>query len=237
MSEFTQTSSSPQLTLDLSLPEQFSFQNFVVGDNHEVIYTLERFFESSPESCYLYGSRGVGKTHLLHALCSKAEQKGLTSMYLPGKDLKNFQPEVLDGIADIDVVCLDDIDVFAGQRDWETAIMALFNQLKAAGKRLIIAASERAHFIGIELPDLASRLTWGYVFHVKALSDDDFANALTIHAKEKGIELAKDVALYLSRRCPRQMHKALNIIDILDKTSLSQKKKVTIPFIKQVLGW
>lgn len=228
---------NPQLTLDLSLPEQFSFQNFVIGENHETIYTLERLLSVQAESTYLFGGRGVGKTHLLHALCALAEQNGLTSIYLPGKDLLNFQPGVLEGIADIDLVCLDDIDVFAGHLEWETAIMALFNLLRAGGKRLVVVARERANFLGMTLPDLVSRLTWGYVFQIKPLSDDNFARALTIHAKEKGIQLANDVALYLSRRCPRQMHKALKIIDILDKTSLSQKKKVTIPFIKQVLGW
>ena len=227
----------PQLTLNLSLPQNFGFKNFVTGENSEAIYTLKNYLTMPVENIYLYGSSGVGKTHLLHALCSLAEENGKSSIYLPGKDLINFQPTVLDGLAEIDLVCFDDIDIFAGKNEWERAVMVLFNLLKTNGKRFVMTAKNKAQHSGIQLADLSSRLAWGYVFQLKSLSDNDFAKALVLQAKEKGIELSDEVSQYLSKRCPRQMHKALNIIDILDKTSLSQKKKITIPFIKTVLGW
>ena len=87
----------------------------------------------------------------------------------------------------------------------------------------------------ITLPDLQSRLSWGPVLQLKELDDADKMAALQLRAKGRGFDLPDEVAQFLMRRSPRDMSSLFALLDRLDEASLVQQRKLTIPFVRNLI--
>ena len=98
-----------------------------------------------------------------------------------------------------------------------------------------MAANNSAINLGIHLPDLKSRLTWGLTYQAKVLNDHDKIDVLKLRAHQKGFEMTDDIANYLLKRATRNMTDLMTLLEKLDYESLAEQRKVTIPFIKQYL--
>lgn len=231
--------SRSQLTLSVQLPDDETFASFQVGDNQSVVNELQLFIGGESQyqtpAMYLFGAQSVGKSHLLHASCAHADTLTQSSICMSFNELMNFSPEVLDGLEFYDVICLDDVDLIAGKADWEQAVFDLFNRVIEQQHKLIICGQKSVKQLGITLPDLVSRLGWGYVESIKPLSDDDKISAIQLRASQRGLILHLDVAKFLFNRVERDMKNLVTSLDELDKASIRDKRKITIPFIKEVL--
>lgn len=227
---------SAQLTLGLSLKDEATFDNFYLGKNTEIITELKKTVRGNGERIiYLCASRGQGLSHLLQACCHDAHQRQLSSLYLPLTHLATLKPDVLLGLESLSLVCLDDIHMVAGLSAWEEAIFHLYNRIYDAGGRLIIAAHDLPKSIQLTLPDLISRLAWGIVYQLHPLADDEKLKALTMRALRRGISLPEEVGKYLLTHCPRHMGTLFAALEALDKASLAAQRRLTIPFVKDVL--
>ncbi|MGE0081110.1 MAG: DnaA regulatory inactivator Hda [Thiohalomonadaceae bacterium] len=224
--------STPQLALRLVLPDSATFANFHAGGNGALLHALG----SDEPFIYLWGSAGVGKSHLLQAACHAAADAGDSPVYLPLRDLVATDPEVFDGLEAAGLVCLDDVDAIAGKPEWEQALFHLYNRVRDAGGRMIAAGAASPSGLGITLPDLVSRLSWGPVFQVHALDDEGKSAALRARARARGLELSEDVAAYLMRRFARDPHSLFTLLDRIDAASLVAKRRITIPFLRELLG-
>jgi len=228
-----------QLALSVQLPDDETFASFTSEENKAVVNQLKSFItqaEKLPSSFYIFGLSGVGKSHLLHACSSFAAQQGKTSVCLSCAELKNLPVEVLDGLEQIDLICLDDINLIAGDENWQQAIFDLYNRVLEQNKCLLVSGDESAQQLGITLPDLVSRLTWGLTEQVKPLDDDEKSAALKHRAMQRGLILTDDAVRFLLNRASRDMSSLLETLDTLDKASIREQRKITIPFIKDVLG-
>ena len=119
-----------QLTLMVQLPDDETFDSFKSDINHGIVSQLKSFIESqqeTPHSFYLFGLTSVGKSHLMHASSTYAAQIGKSSVCLSCAELKQLPVEVLDGLEQIDLICLDDIHLIAGDTRWQQAIFDLYN--------------------------------------------------------------------------------------------------------------
>lgn len=227
---------SAQLTLGLSLKDEATFDNFYLGKNAEIIAELKKTVGGQGERIiYLCGSRGQGLSHLLQACCHEAHKKHLSSVYLPLAHLSTLKPDVLMGLESLSLVCLDDLQMIAGLPAWEEAVFHLYNRIYDAGGRLIIAAHDLPKSIQLKLPDLISRLAWGIVYQLHPLSDEEKLSALTMRANRRGITLSEEVGKYLLTHCPRHMGTLFAALEALDKASLAAQRRLTIPFVKEVL--
>lgn len=227
---------SAQLTLGLSLKDEATFDNFYLGKNAEIIAELKKTVSGQGERIiYLCGSRGQGLSHLLQACCHEAHKKQLSSVYLPLAHLPTLKPDVLMGLESLSLVCLDDIHMIAGLPAWEEAVFHLYNRIYDTGGRLIIAAHDLPKAIQLKLPDLISRLAWGIVYQLHPLADEEKLSALTMRAKRRGISLSEEVGKYLLTHCPRHMGTLFAALEALDKASLAAQRRLTIPFVKEVL--
>lgn len=225
-----------QLPLGLRLKDEATFANFYPGRNAEIMTELKRTVSGEGERMiYLCGSRGQGRSHLLQAACHEAHQQHLTSVYLPLGNLLNFSPDMLTGLESLSLICIDDLQVIAGQLAWEEAIFHLYNRIRDAGSRLIVAANDLPQQIGLQLPDLTSRLSWGIIYQLHALTDDEKLAALTMRAEHRGMTLAEETAKYILNHCPRHMGTLLAALDALDNASLAAQRRLTIPFVKEIL--
>ncbi|RDI39847.1 DnaA regulatory inactivator Hda [Aquicella lusitana] len=228
--------SSAQLTLGLSLKDEATFDNFYAGKNAEMISALKKTSVGEGERVvYLCGSRGQGLSHLLQACCHYAHQQQRSSVYLPLAQLLPLSPEVLSGLEMLSLICLDDVHVVAGLPEWEEAIFHLYNRIYDAGGSVVITGNELPKSIPMRLPDLVSRLSWGVVYQLYPLSDEEKRIVLTMSAMRRGISLPEEVGKYILTHCPRHMGTLVAALDALDKASLAAQRRLTIPFVKEVL--
>ena len=98
-----------------------------------------------------------------------------------------------------------------------------------------MAGSRSPAVLGIVLADLHSRLAGSLVLYLRPLRDEDKAAALRLQARQRGMEMSAEVGVYLLRRCPRDMAALFSLLDVLDRATLAAQRKLTVPFVKEVL--
>ncbi len=236
-----------QIPLHFAWRDGFSFENFFAGACHndnvlesnvEAVHHLQRIIsgESVGEQfLFLWGFTNVGKSHLLQASCQRAADSGLTVAYLPLKDIGDLQPEMFTGLEQMSLVCIDDVQEIAGNKQCEEALFHLYNRMRDAGNKMIVTGDVAPNALPLSLADLQSRLSWGPVFHLQELNDDNKIAALQLRAKMRGFELTEDVGLFLIRRSARDMVSLFALLDKLDEASLAQHRKLTIPFVRGLI--
>lgn len=223
-----------QLPLDFSIQDEFTFQSFVAaGEARELVHVLRSMAEVEERFYFIWGEKNTGKTHLLQAVCHDND----SSVYVPLKRFRNESPELLSGMEDLAVVCLDDLDAVAGLPDWEEKIFSLFNMILERKNKLVLAAGTSPRGLGVGLPDLASRLNLTVVYRLQELDDAGKAEALKRRALGRGIALREETLSYILQRSARGMESLFAVLDRLDEHSLTEKRRVTIPFIRDIMGW
>jgi len=225
-----------QLALSLNLKDDCTFESYVSGSNAENIQVIQKIL-STPEDAfiYLWGKKGVGCSHLLQAACHYVTLQCKASFYIalsPSQD----PAKVFQNLERTDLVCLDDLEAVAGLPVWEEALFHLYNRLKDAKKKLIVAANTPPKGLEIKLPDLHSRLQWGVSFQIFSLDDHELVSALQLRAKQRGIMLSTEVCEFIIKRVNRSMSSLYQILEKLDKLSLTMKRNLTIPFVKMALN-
>ena len=224
-----------QLPLGVQLKERANFASFLTGDNAELIEHLQAVAVSGAGSVtWLAGSPAVGKSHLLQAVCSLAGSHGRAG-YFPLAAIAAVTPEFIAGAGGLDCVCMDDLQVVAGDPAWESALFGLYRQLETRRAILVIAAEQLPGQLGLGLADLQSRLAAAANFVVQPLNEEQQLAALTLRAKLRGLELPDETGRYLLRRLPRDMATLAELLDTLDVASLVAQRRLTIPFIRDVL--
>ncbi|WP_068545493.1 DnaA regulatory inactivator Hda [Thalassotalea crassostreae] len=227
-----------QLPLAVHLPDDETFESFYSIDSGAISGQLKAFINKpavTTNGFYLFGQQGVGKSHLLHASCAYASEMKLTSLCLSFSELKQLSVELLDGLEQFDLICLDDLQLIAGNNEWQQAVFDLYNRVIEQDKKLIIAGNNPSNSLLITLPDLESRIGWGFTEQIKPLADEDKIKAIQVRSKLRGIELNDETAKFLLNRLSRDMNSLIKGLDTLDKASITAQRKITIPFIKDVL--
>lgn len=225
-----------QIPLPLRLDPDLSFERFHPGPNREVIEQLESV--ALGETCvpvYVHGLKGSGKTHLLQATCIRSSQHGHLAMAIGMKDLPEALPSIFDGLNNLDILCIDDIQTVAGIIEWEEALFALFNEFTDQGRQLVFGANAPPSLIPFVLEDLKSRLSSAIVFGLQPLSEAECLEVLVTQARARGLEIPESVAVYLIRRVNRDLSYLMEQLEMLDVASLAASKKITIPLVKSVL--
>lgn len=226
-----------QLPLPLQLDNGATFENFVASGNEEVL-TIARAMVAGDglPFLYLYGREATGKTHLLEASCHCVTQSNGTVTYLPLRQISVLDPALVVGLEQLDLLCFDDIDAIVGNCAWQEELFHLYNRVERVGGRLIVASRLPPSRLEFVIPDLVSRLTSGVVFRLRPLDDEGRAVVLQLRAEERGFEIPDDVAAFLLKHCPRDLHTLANLVERIDHSALTEKRRVTIPFVKSLLA-
>ena len=218
-----------QLPLPFQLVEHSTFDRFVVGGNAELIDRLRR--RRAQFGClWLFGGAGVGKTHLLQAVCHSRAR----SIYVPAGERAAAEAS-LSACADFENVAIDDVPRWLAGRAAEVELFDLYNRLRASGGELLLTADRPPHQIAFSLPDLASRFGAATCYEVAPLRDDGRAQLLGNAARRRGLLLSDEVVNFLLSHVGRDQRHLLGILDRLDRSSLAAQRRITIPFVKDVL--
>jgi len=223
-----------QLALPLKLQDHAVFESFwPAGNDTAVAYLMDVAGGAASAGCWLWGRPSTGKTHLLQAVCTRL---GDRSIYVPVGEFVPASPAVLDGLATRQYVCLDDVHVAAGRPDWELALFRLWNIAAESGVVLIVSASAPPRQAGFGLPDLQSRMAQLPTFQLVPLAEREQPLALQLRASHRGLDLPDDTARYLLNRSRRDMSSLYALLDKLDTEALKAQRRLTIPFVREVIG-
>ena len=225
-----------QLALAIKLNDEATLADFNWKNNELLRQQLNNMLTYKKDKLlYLWGPSGSGKSHLLQACCQDVNLIQ-SAIYLPLTLLKEWGPQSIEGLEEQTLICIDDINVIAKERAWEEALFHLYNKIRDMEKSiLIIAANQSPTTLPLELADLRSRLSWGLVIQLMELNDEDKISTLKQCALKRGFDLPESVGQFLLNRCSRNMHDLHHLLNQLDDASLAAQRKITIPFVKEIL--
>jgi len=227
-----------QLPLPIHQSDDETLENFYAENNLLLLNSLQKnFLQLHQQFFYLWGNKGSGKSHLLKGVCQHYLAQQRPALYVPLNKAQYFSPAVLENLEQQALVCLDDLQAVIGNAEWEVAIFDLINRVRETGRTLLIMSADQSPVnLPVQLPDLASRLTWGEVYQLTPLNDHQKIEVLQKAAYQRGIELPDETANFLFKRLERDMKTLFNALEKLDQASLQAQRKLTIPFVKEILA-
>jgi len=226
-----------QIPIQFDLKAEQSFASFYTACHQEVIQHLtDTASGKGNQQIYLWGAKGLGKTHLLQACCQQAHQRQRSAFYLPLQKNQLPTPDVLEGLEALDLICIDNIENCAGDSAWELALFNFYNLNRDSDHQLIISAHCPPNFLPLELPDLKTRMSWGLTLKLQELSDAERIAALTCKAKHLGFEITTQVGQFLNKHYARDLPALWSLLPKLEQATLVAKRKLTVPFLKQILA-
>ena len=231
-----------QLTLGVTLNAQQQLSNFCFSGAPALAQTLDQLLlNKQADSVYVFGAQGVGKSHLLQGCVLQAQEMGQQAIYISCSELIKIPSdqanECLAGLESNALICVDDIDCLLADPQWAQAWFHLYNKLMQQGHHLVMSAALNPRTIDCSLNDLRSRLQLANVFQLTDLDEVASGQLLQAKAKQKGLQLSNEQVAYIFSRSPRGLSHLLAVLDLLDSASWHEKRRITIPFIKQVMGW
>lgn len=228
--------SHPQLPLALPLREHSTLDGFAGVDNAALVVALRSAADGQGQ-VYVYGPGRSGRSHLLEATVRHALDKGLAACYLSAAELLTAPVGVLEGLEQMSLIAIDDVDRLAGNAEWEEGLFHLYNRVRDSGGSLVFTAAQPPSGAKFCLPDVSSRLAAGPVFQIAALTDAELVALLVKRAAARGLSVSEDVAVFVVNRCERSAGALVDYLVQLDHSALVHQRRLTVPFIKAVLGW
>lgn len=224
-----------QLALDFRWNDAADLEAFVPTGNEQAVASIEGLTGWFAQSLFLAGPSGSGRSHLLQAACGRMSAAGGTAVYIPLAEHVEGPTAPLDGLETLSLVTVDDLDALVGRSDWQEAFFHLFNRLRDAGTLLVVAAAETPSALGLELPDLVSRLESLLRLRLSAPDDERRREILAAALARRGLQMPAAGVDYLLRHETRDLSHLLSVVDRLDGASLQAGRRLTVPFIKSVL--
>ncbi|HTN48463.1 MAG TPA: DnaA regulatory inactivator Hda [Burkholderiaceae bacterium] len=210
-----------QLALDLVQPLRPSLDNFVVGGNAEAVAALRAMAAGGGEKfVLLWGAEGSGRSHLLRAVAASAASCWID----PETREPAFDPALRIYVA-------DDVDRY--DAGLQQRLFVLQNDVRAARDAVLLASASAPPGRLALREDVRTRLAWGLVYQLHALTDAEKEQALRTHGASRGIELSSEVLGYLMTHMPRDLSTQIAILDALDAYALAAKRAITVPLIRE----
>ena len=223
-----------QLALDVGLSDTATFAAFEPGRNAEVMAVLAAMAAGDGEpQAFIFGKPDSGRSHLTQAACHAACG---TAIWVPLHEMGHLGPEIIENLETSALVCLDDLDAVLPDAAWEEALFNFINAARERGTRFVVAARNPPAELGIALPDLVSRLSWGPVFQVRSLDDAGRRAALIRRARARGFDLPQEAADYILRHASRDLSALMGLLERIDRASLTAQRRVSLPFVRELLS-
>lgn len=223
-----------QLVLDMGLPLGPSLANFCAGPNEAALSHLTLWLgqpasavRRSPLSTYLWGGSGSGKSHLLQALRTRLQSQGESVGWL---DAGSQVPVAFDPVWT--AVLMDDAHAFNADQQ-QTAFNWFVN---AQTQQIAVLAAGALPPADLKLrDDLRTRLGWGHVFALHALSEPERREVLRASAQSRGLVLSDEVMDFMLTRFSRDLGSLMALLNLMDGYALQTQRAITIPLIKTMM--
>jgi chromosomal replication initiator protein len=240
-----------KVNVDSQLNPSYSFENFVEGDCNRLARSAGYAVSNKPgETSFnpllIYGSNGLGKTHLAHAIGIEIKNNfpNKTVLYVScAKFTQQFTDATRNNTVNdfvnfyqmIDVLIVDDVHEFVGKEGTQNVFFNIFNHLHQNRKQIILTSDKAPVEIQGVDQRLLSRFKWGLSADLQVPNLETRIAILQKKAYIDGWELPKDVIEYLAYSITanvRELEGAL--ISVLAQASLN-KKTITVELAKQIV--
>jgi DnaA family protein len=226
---------SEQLLLPISFSDSASFDNYYPGASAEVVEGLKELASGKSAGPYfIYGAKGTGKSHLLYALLSHLVEKDENAALLSLSD-RSIQASDLDLVVTSGWVCIDDIDAWSGDTEKEQKLFSLFERVRDDSGTWVATGRHRPSKLGLGLSDLVSRISSSVVYRLIELNDHERQEALYLRAESRGLRLDDEAHRFFLTRTSRSTSDLFKLLDRIDKASLVEGRRVTVPFLRTLL--
>lgn len=216
-----------QLLLDLRPNQPPSLDNFIAGENDELLSRLRMLSQPGCfDAIYLWGSHGSGKSHLLTAAAGLALRRrpALLLADRPAANTFNAPPGGLLIVDDVDT--LDDAA--------QIALFRIFNTARMIGLGMLLAGHKPPLKLKLR-EDLRTRIGQTLIYEVRTLNDEQKAAALRRHAIERGLKVDDNLVRYLLAHGRRDLPSLMTVLDQLDRATLERQRPATLPLLKEAL--
>lgn len=231
---------------------QFSFDQFVVGASNEFAHAASRAIVEKPGKIYnplfLYGSVGLGKTHLANAVGMELTRLDLNRRvhYTNGEAFTN---EVIEHIRandmttfrnfyrhTIDTLVIDDIQFIAGKEATQNEFFHTFNALHQAGYQIVITSDQYPHEIDKLEERLRSRFQWGLIVDIQPPNIETRIAILKTKAANLDFDLPDDIALYLAKNIRTNIRELEGALLRLHAFTAFNKQPLSLEVAQTLLG-
>jgi len=219
-----------QIALDIGMAAGPTLANFCAGPNEAALRHLRLWAGSptrSPVPTYLWGASGSGKTHLLKAVVEALREQGASAGWL---DASVHEPPPFD--ENWAVVLMDDAHLYTAVQ--QHAAFNWFVNAQTLQRGVLAAGAVPPADLKLR-EDLRTRLGWGHVFQLHALSEPERRAVLRQAADARGVFLGDDVMDYMLTRFSRDLVSLMQLLEQLDGFALRTQRAITIPLIKSML--
>ena len=224
-----------QLALQIQINERASLNNFFVSkNNNKTIQILKDILLNSNKGAQIFiddlGSNG--KSYLLQAICNDFSNSNNSSIYIPMHEAINLDPSILVGVSELNLICIDDVDLINKRREWEIALFNLINECYE--KECLLLLSGNINKLEA-IPDLVSRIKKMEILRLEAINDDELLEASQAISKNLNIEISDKNLNYLMNNSRRDIKTIFRTLSQLEKESLERKKSIGLNLIKEVI--
>ncbi len=241
---------APEEDFATQLVSSYTFDNFVEGRSNQIARSAAWQVAQNPGQAYnpllLYGTTGLGKTHLMHAAGNlmRANRPGMKVLYLRSEQffsamMKALQEKAMDQFKRqfqrVDALLLDDIQFFAGKDRTQEEFFHTFNAL-FDGKQQIILTCDRypREVEGLEAR-LKSRLAWGLSVSIEPPDFETRAAILMSKARARGVALPDDVAYLIAKNIGTNVRDLEGALNTLVARAHFAGESITIAFAQEAL--
>ena len=204
-----------RVTGESRLNPKYSFENFVTGGSNRFAHAAAFAVAEAPAEAYnplfIYGSSGLGKTHLLHAIGHYAMHlKPRTKVrYVSSEEFtndfinaiqNNKTGEFQAAYRDVDILLVDDIQFLQGKDQTQEAFFHTFNTLHDHNKQVVITSDLRPKQLNGFEERMLSRFEWGLITDIQAPEFETRVAILRKKAANEKITIPDDVIEYMASR-------------------------------------
>ncbi|HYE03191.1 MAG TPA: chromosomal replication initiator protein DnaA [Phycisphaerales bacterium] len=235
----------------LVINPDYSFEHFVVGPANRLAHAAALAVASNPGRAYnpyfVHGDVGLGKTHLLQAICLKIHETAADAR-IYYTSCEGFTTQFMDAVQagemnkfrhkfrDVDVLVIDDIHFLAKRDRTQEEFFHTFNSLYQAHKQIILSSDAPPE----EIPDLEDRLVsrfkWGLVTSVDTPSFETRIEILKNKARLRGFELPNDVASHVAARIDTNIRELEGVIIKLQVLGSVEQRPIDLALARTALG-
>lgn len=243
------TASKPNQALKVH--PDYTFENFVVGPANRLAHASCIAVSHSPGTTYnplfLYGSVGLGKTHLLHAVCRETQTKFSNAFvrFLSCEQFvnafisaieKGTLPEFQRHCRSVDMLVIDDVQFLREREHSQEEFFHTFNTLYNNRKQIVLTADCAPAELSSLEDRLVSRFKWGLVARLDAPSYETRIAIIQKKAHLRGLEIPEPVAEYIARKVQANIRELEGALTIIYATAKTTGDKISLELAKRAIG-
>jgi chromosomal replication initiator protein len=225
-------------------------EEFVVGESNQLAHAAAQHVVESPGNQYnplfIHGGCGIGKTHLLHAICNGLRERhaDLRWRYVSGEEFTNDYVYAVkaretdtfhERYRNVDALVIDDVHFLANKRATQEEFLHTVKAIDGAGKQIVLASDAHPKMIGYLSESLVSRFLAGMVVRIESPDPVVRVGVLRQRAKRLRVEISDPVISYIAenfRANIRELEGAL--LKVVAQAQISGQP-ITLPLAERAI--